>query len=48
MFDKVPFYGQVLIFAAMALAIVGVAYFIYPPLGDIQVTQPRRRCCCNA
>jgi len=36
MFDKVPFYGQVLIFAAMALAIVGVAYYIYPPLGDIQ------------
>jgi len=35
MFEKIPFYGQVLIFAGMALAIVGVAYYIYPPLSDI-------------
>jgi len=32
MFDKVPFYGQVLIFAAMALVIVGVAYWLAPDL----------------
>lgn len=36
MFDRVPYYGQVLIFAAMALAIVGVAYYVYPPLSDIK------------
>lgn len=38
MFEKVPFYGQVLIFAGMALAIVGVAYYIYPPLKDISAS----------
>jgi len=36
MFDKVPFYGQVLIFTAMALLLVGVCYYVYPPLQDIQ------------
>jgi type IV pilus assembly protein PilO len=34
MFDKVPFYGQVLIFFAMALGIVAVAYWIYPNLNQ--------------
>ena len=34
MFDKVPFYGQVLIFFAMALGIVAVAYWIYPNLAE--------------
>ena len=38
MFEKIPFYGQVLIFAGMALAIVGVAYYIYPPLKDISAS----------
>ena len=34
MFDKIPFYGQVLIFLAMALGIVAVAYWIYPNLAQ--------------
>jgi len=36
MLEKLPFYGQVLIFAIMALAIIGVAYYVYPGLGDIR------------
>jgi len=36
MFDKVPFYAQVLIFLAMAAGIVLVAYAIYPNLGQMQ------------
>jgi len=36
MFDKVPFYGQVLIFFLMALGIVAVAYWIYPNLGEMR------------
>ena len=36
MFEKVPFYGQVLIFLAMAAGIVLVAYAIYPGLGEMQ------------
>lgn len=37
MFDKIPFYGQVLIFLGMALGIVGVAYWIYPNLAQDRV-----------
>jgi len=36
MFDKVPFYGQVTICAVVALAVVAGAYYVYPPLSDIQ------------
>ena len=36
MFDKIPFYGQVLIFLAMAVGIVGIAYAVYPNLGKMQ------------
>jgi type IV pilus assembly protein PilO len=43
MFDKVPFYGQVLIFAAMAMVIVGVAYWVAPDLktmrGEIETLE---------
>ena len=38
MFEKMPFYGKVLIFAAMALGIVGVAYYIAPNLGEMRQT----------
>jgi len=34
MMEKIPFYGQVLIFLAMALGIVAVAYWIYPNLAQ--------------
>ena len=34
MFEKIPFYGQVLIFLGMALGIVAVAYWIYPNLAQ--------------
>jgi type IV pilus assembly protein PilO len=36
MFDRIPFYGQVLIFLGMAVGIVLVAYAIYPDLGEMQ------------
>jgi type IV pilus assembly protein PilO len=36
MFDRIPFYGQVLIFLAMAVGIVGIAYAVYPNLGKMQ------------
>jgi type IV pilus assembly protein PilO len=36
MFDRIPFYGQVLIFLAMAIGIVGIAYAVYPNLGKMQ------------
>jgi type IV pilus assembly protein PilO len=36
MFDKIPFYGQVLLFVAMAAGIVLVAYSVYPDLGQMQ------------
>jgi len=32
MFDKIPYYGQVLLFAAIGVAIVGMAYFVMPDL----------------
>jgi len=34
MFEKIPFYGQVLIFLGLALGIVAVAYWIYPNLAQ--------------
>ena len=37
MFEKIPFYGQVLIFLGMALGIVAVAYWIYPNLAQDRV-----------
>ncbi len=36
MFDRVPFYGQVLIFAGIALGIVGVAYYVAPNLKEMR------------
>jgi type IV pilus assembly protein PilO len=36
MFERIPFYGQVLIFLAIALGIVGVAYYIAPNLGEMR------------
>lgn len=36
MFDRLPFYGQVVVFAVMGLAIIGVAYWVYPPLSDMK------------
>jgi type IV pilus assembly protein PilO len=36
MFDKVPFYAQVLIFLGLAAGIVLVAYAVYPNLGQMQ------------
>jgi type IV pilus assembly protein PilO len=36
MFDKVPFYGQVLIFFGLSLAIVGMAYFVFPNLSEMK------------
>jgi type IV pilus assembly protein PilO len=36
MLDRLPFYGQVLIFTAMALGIIGVAYYVYPNLGEMR------------
>jgi type IV pilus assembly protein PilO len=38
MFEKMPFYGQVLIFAGMALGIIGVAYYIAPNLKETRAT----------
>jgi len=36
MFEKVPYYGQVLIFVGLSLAIIGLAYYMWPGLGDMQ------------
>ena len=36
MLEKVPFYGQVLIFAGAALGIVIAAYALWPNLGDMR------------
>ena len=35
MFEKIPFYGQVLIFAFVAFAIIGVAYYVAPNLKEM-------------
>ena len=32
MFEKIPYYGQVLMFAAIGVAIVGMAYYMMPDL----------------
>jgi type IV pilus assembly protein PilO len=34
MLEKVPFYGQVLIFLGLALGIVGMSYYVWPGLGE--------------
>jgi type IV pilus assembly protein PilO len=41
MLEKIPFYGQVLIFAGAALGIVIAAYSLWPNLGDMraEITQ---------
>ena len=36
MLEKLPFYGQVLVFAGIALGIVIAAYAVWPNLGDMQ------------
>jgi len=36
MLEKLPFYGQVLVFAALGLGIVVIAYFVFPNLQDMQ------------
>jgi len=36
MLDKLPFYGQVLVFTGLALAIVVAAYVLWPNLGDMR------------
>ncbi len=37
MLEKLPFYGQVVVFAALALGIVVIAYFVFPNLKTMQV-----------
>jgi type IV pilus assembly protein PilO len=36
MLDKLPFYGQVLLFPGLALAVVVAAYALWPNLGDMR------------
>jgi len=36
MFEKIPYYGQVLIFAALALGIIGLGFYMYPDLGGMK------------
>lgn len=36
MLEKLPFYGQVLVFSALALGIVLIAYFVFPNLNTMQ------------
>ncbi len=36
MFEKMPFWGQVVAMACIAVAIVGVAYFVWPNLQQMQ------------
>jgi type IV pilus assembly protein PilO len=36
MLEKLPFYGQVLVFSGLALAIVIAAYVLWPGLGDMR------------
>lgn len=36
MLEKVPFYGQILIFTGIALGIVGLAYYVTPNLSEMQ------------
>ena len=34
MFEKLPFWGQLAVFVAIAAAIVGVAYWLWPGIED--------------
>ncbi len=34
MLDRLPFYGQVLVFAALGLAVIGIAWYVYPGLAE--------------
>lgn len=34
MLDRLPFYGQVLVFGALALGIVAAAYYVWPNIGE--------------
>jgi type IV pilus assembly protein PilO len=36
MLDRLPFYGQALVFAGLSVAIVVAAYFVYPDLGRMK------------
>jgi len=36
MLEKLPFYGQVLVFAGLALAVVMAAYALWPDLGEMR------------
>jgi type IV pilus assembly protein PilO len=36
MLEKIPFYGQVLIFVGLALGVVGMAYYVWPGLADMR------------
>jgi type IV pilus assembly protein PilO len=36
MLEKVPYYGQVAIFAVLAVAVVAMAYFVWPGLADMR------------
>lgn len=36
MLEKLPFYGQVLVFAALALGIVVIAFFVFPNMKQMQ------------
>ncbi len=38
MLDRLPFYGQVLVFSFLSLAIVGAAYYVYPNLSEKRVS----------
>jgi type IV pilus assembly protein PilO len=37
MLERLPFYGQVLVFVALALGLVGAAYYIWPNLSEQRV-----------
>ncbi len=37
MLEKLPFYGQVLVFAGAALGVIIAAYTLWPNLGDMRV-----------
>jgi type IV pilus assembly protein PilO len=36
MLDRLPFYGQVLVFCGLALALVAAAYYVWPNLGQLR------------
>jgi len=41
MFDKLPFYGQVAVCLVLGVAIVGLAYFVWPGLGAMRASIDR-------